>query len=453
MTDLRGDGRVWRVGTLTYTLAGLLTLFAWLLWGDFAWAMKDRSIGVVFQSMLKKYGASDMLTGGLVGSLPAVIGMVLGPIVGYKSDRYRGRWGRRIPFLLFTLPFTVLSMIGLGLSPWIGTHLNIMLGPGSPGVNPCVLISFGVCWTLFDFASAIAGSVLGGLINDVVPQAVVGRFFGMFRAVSLIAGIIFNYWVMGSAESHYQWIFIGFGLFYGIGFSITCFRVKEGQYPPPPVIPAREGGGFLPAATGYLKDCFGRGYYVWSFVGPALALAATLAVNLFTVFYAKSIGMSMDVFGKCIALTYGISLLLAYPLGWLADAIHPLRLVLVVLGIYAITLFLSGIYARDPFTFSIALIIHGVISGAYFTASASLGQRLLPNAKFAELGSAGGLVASAASFTVGPLVGLFLDHANHVYRYTFFIAAGLTSLSVIALFVLHSKFVELGGANHYVAPE
>lgn len=27
--------KVFRVGTLTYTKAGLFSLFAWLLWGDF----------------------------------------------------------------------------------------------------------------------------------------------------------------------------------------------------------------------------------------------------------------------------------------------------------------------------------------------------------------------------------------------------------------------------------
>jgi hypothetical protein len=40
----------------------------------------------------------------------------------------------------------------------------------------------------------IANAVFGGLINDVVPPALIGRFFGLFRAVSLLAGIIFNFW-------------------------------------------------------------------------------------------------------------------------------------------------------------------------------------------------------------------------------------------------------------------
>ena len=53
----------WHIGTLTYTTAGLVVLFCWLLWGDFAWSMKDRSVGSVVQLLLLKYGISDFLAG------------------------------------------------------------------------------------------------------------------------------------------------------------------------------------------------------------------------------------------------------------------------------------------------------------------------------------------------------------------------------------------------------
>ncbi|MFA4943950.1 MAG: hypothetical protein WC789_04535 [Lentisphaeria bacterium] len=44
----------WSVGTLSYTRGGLLALFGWLLWGDFAWSMKERAIGPVGQLLRKK---------------------------------------------------------------------------------------------------------------------------------------------------------------------------------------------------------------------------------------------------------------------------------------------------------------------------------------------------------------------------------------------------------------
>ena len=75
-------GKTWKAGTLTYTTTGLVVLFSWLLWGDFAWSMKDRTMGPVLQILLHKFSASDTLTGLLMGSLPSTISMILTPIAG-----------------------------------------------------------------------------------------------------------------------------------------------------------------------------------------------------------------------------------------------------------------------------------------------------------------------------------------------------------------------------------
>ena len=48
-------GRTWRNGTLVYTAGGLAVLFLWLMWGDFAYSMKDRATGTVAALMLKKF--------------------------------------------------------------------------------------------------------------------------------------------------------------------------------------------------------------------------------------------------------------------------------------------------------------------------------------------------------------------------------------------------------------
>ncbi|MEI8309916.1 MAG: MFS transporter, partial [Verrucomicrobiota bacterium] len=91
--------KTWSIGTLTYTTSGLRNLFCWLLWGDFAWSVRDRVIPVVMQLLFKRFGASDMIAGLLFASLPSALGLIIGPVVGFKSDRLRTRWGRRIPFL------------------------------------------------------------------------------------------------------------------------------------------------------------------------------------------------------------------------------------------------------------------------------------------------------------------------------------------------------------------
>src|SRR5690606_31590196 len=101
----------------------------------------------------------------------------------------------------------------------------------------------------------VANAVFIALINDVVPAEFLGRFQGLFRALSLMAGIMFNYWIFGHAESHYHWIFITIGTIYGLGFMMMCFKVKEGRYPPP--TSAEEARtGFIGAVKIYFKECF-----------------------------------------------------------------------------------------------------------------------------------------------------------------------------------------------------
>ncbi len=440
--------REWVAGALTYGAAGLAVLFFWLLWGDFAWNMKERSVVPVAQLMLKRFGASDLIVGLLIGSLPAALGMLLAPIVSVKSDRHRGRWGRRIPFLLYPVPFALVALAGLAHAPGLSDWINGRLG-GSSDPQLVRILVFAFFWTLFEIASVVSNAVFGGLINDVVPHEVIGRFFGLFRAVSLLAGIVFNYLIMGHAEEQYGWIFLGIGILYGVGFPLMCLNIKEGQYPPPAPAPARALGGMI----AYLRECFGQPYYLMVFAGMTLAAVSFGPVNAFSVFFAKSVGMSMDAYGKYLALTYAISLVLSYFLGVLADRFHPLRTSIAAAALYSAAMFWGGFAATTPKAFAVAFVLHGVLSGVYMTCSASLGQRLFPRAKFAQFASAGGILTAVGFFVTPALVGGIIDASGHVYRITFWAAGILAAGAVFVLLAVEARFRKLGGPKGYRPPE
>ncbi len=450
--------RVWRAGTLTYTVGGLAALFGWLLWGDFVWQLKERSVQPVVQVLLKMHAASDFLTGLLLGTLPAVIGMLVGPIICYRSDRHRGRWGRRIPFLLIPTPIVMLTVFLLAASPALGAQLHAWLGARSPGPNACVLLLFGASWTLFEVATIMANALVGALVNDVVPREMLGRFFGLFRACSLLAGIVFNRYLFGVADTHYVQIFVGVGLLYGVGFTLMCLKVKEGHYPPPPPPDPSRPPGFLSACRLYLRECYTNPYYLWIFVVLACATIAFAPINLFSVYYADSIGMSRQSYGNHLALTYAISLSIAFFLGWLADRFHPLRMGIFSLGLYAAVMAWGGFEAQDASRFGVAFVAHGVLSGMYFTTTASLMQRLFPLARFAQFASAAGIVGSLAGTVLPLLLGAALDVGNAGkrvgdYHQTFFWGAGLALVGLAGLLVIHAKWMRLGGKQAYVAPE
>ncbi|HYD83522.1 MAG TPA: MFS transporter [Opitutus sp.] len=451
-TDAAGR-KIWTVGTLTYTTGGLVILFCWLLAGDFAWSMKERSVMWVVQLLIKKFEASDMIAGLLIGTLPQALALILTPIVSYRSDRHRGRWGRRIPYLIIPTPIAALSMVGLAFSPAIGTWLHGVLGETSPGLNPSILIVFGVFWTVFEVATVTANAVFFGLINDVVPKAVLGRFYGMFRAMGLIVAMAFNYWLFGKAETHYTAIFIGIGILYGVGFTTMCFKVKEGEYPPPAPIPPSRAGGLVAAVRTYFRECFTRPYFLWIYASVSFAWMAMLTANLFNLFFAKSVGMSMDTYGKYLAATFLISFFMSYFIGALADRWHPLRLSLGLLAIFAVVMVAGGLLVTDDRSFGVALIAYGVLGGSWQTAAASLTMRLFPQARYAQIDSAKAIVQSFGMMLVGPAMGYFLDLSGHDYRHAYTASGIMALLSLLLGLVVHAKFMKLGGPKGYVAPE
>ena len=450
---LPNDRHRWRAGTLVYTGAGLTALFCWLLWGDFAWNMKERAVVPMAQMLFKQFEAGDLLLGLLVTSLPAALGMLLGPIVSVYSDRHRGRWGRRIPFLLIPTPIAAAAMVGMAYTPAFADTLQAAWGSGAPDTAACRLIVFGFFWTVFEIFTVVANAVFGGLINDVVPQAVIGRFFGLFRAVSLIAGIIFNFWLIGHAEEHYKTIFISLGLLYGVGFTLMCLMVKEGEYPPPPPAASTARARFVEPLRAYARECGANPYYLWLFLALMFANVAFMPVNTFDVSYVRSIGMDMAGFGHLRVVTYSISLVLSFFLGWMADKFHPLRIGMAALLLYAAVGLWGGFCATTPATFSFAYVAHGVISGCYFTGTASIGQRLFPRAKFAQFASAAGILMAIGCMIVPPLVGKFLDETGHVYRHTFGFGGALALVGLGTMALVHRRFLALGGPQHYRAPE
>ncbi len=445
-------GKTWKVGTLVYTTPALLLVFVWLLGGDFLENMRERGMAPVIQLLLKRFEASNLLIGLLLGSLPTAVALLLNPIISMVSDRHRGRWGRRIPFIAIPLPFTVLAMIGLAFAPTLGTLLHTSLGDSSPGANTCVIGVFFVMWTIYELTSVLSGAVFGGLVNDVVPQAVIGRFYGLFRASSLLAGILFNYFLLGGAEEYYFWLLITMAALVGLGHGLICWKVKEGTYPQPePLAPGARLAFFAGVAT-YIRECFAQPFYLLFFAARTFGALAFSPLNAFSIFYAKSIGLGMDVYGKYVALTYAISIIITYTIGSLADRFHPLRLGILFMATYALFAFSGWIFAVDTSSFLWFFVIHGVLSGAYFTGTASLGQRILPRDRFAQFASAGGMFTSVGVMFMTPFAGFIIDATGQNYRYTFLMNGVLSFVALVCFLLFYRAWKARGGDAGYTAP-
>lgn len=471
--------KTWRIGTLTYTSAGLVVLFGWLLFGDFAWSMRDRSVTPMAAWYLKSLNVPNFLFGLILTSFPALIGLFLGPIISVKSDNHRGKWGRRIPFLMVTTPIAAFGMIGIALTPimanWLhdvlaashpfGSQIHAALDPYAAGAqllrvleNKMIVsvLCFAVFWAAFEFATIASMAVFGGLVNDVVPKQMIGRFYGLFRAISLIDGIIFNHYLMGKVPNHFTLILFVVGVFYGVAFMLMCFKVKEGEYPPPPPPDPNaksETARRLSTIKSYFRECFANPYYLSVFLMMTMASVSFLPVNAFAIPYATSVNLSMEEYGQCLVIAFTFSLCCAYFIGWLADAIHPLRLLMLAMVLYLGVCIWSFNFARDAENFKMAFILHAITSGTYGSGTASIGQRLFPQSKFAQFASAAGIFLSIFGIGVGPLVGSVIDVTGNRYEFVF-VLGGMGSITALILaLIVYRRFQALGGSQHYVAPE
>ena len=108
--------RTYKVGTLVYTQTALLTVMFWMLLGDLCLQIMEQLPTSIVPLQLRWASASDTLIGFVSGSLPAVLGILLNPVVGVQSDRHRGQLGRRRPFLLWSTPLVMVALFGLGLA-------------------------------------------------------------------------------------------------------------------------------------------------------------------------------------------------------------------------------------------------------------------------------------------------------------------------------------------------
>jgi MFS family permease len=136
----------------------------------------------------------------------------------------------------------------------------------------------------------------------------------------------------------------------------------------------------------------------------------------------------------------------------LADKFHPLRTSLIVISLYALVTAAGAIFSTNASIFSVFFILHGVLSGAWFTSSASLPLRMFPKENFSQFYSALNMFIGLGIMTFGPIVGHLIDFTGKYYRLTFIASSSLAFLAVILGLIVHAKFMKLGGPKGYTPP-
>ena len=442
----------YRAGTLTYTFGGLAVLFTFLLLGDFAQAIRERCVSDLFQVLLRKYQVSDLVFGLLATAIPALMTLVIVPVVGVFSDNYRSRLGRRIPFLIVTIPVVVVGILGLAAAPALAPALAPLFGGGAEGSRVAAVMSLALFWAMFEAGSIIAHMLFGALINDVVPSKVIGRFYGIFRIIGLGAGILFNVYLFQFAHDWFATMFLVIAAIHAVFFGIMCWKVREGVYPAP--LPKRvPAPSLIDHAVLYARTCLGVRFFAVLIIVQAVAALANIPINAFALKSAQAFGLDDAAYGQARAITYTCSLVLAFPLGWLSDLYHPIRTVFIATLAYGIAMVVGWLLVDGPRSFEVFFILHGVLSGAFLTTTLSLLPRLLPRAQYSQMAAGGACISMALIAAASTGVGLILDVTGRDYRITFLMAGVIALVACGAWIWLYREFKALGGLKSYTPPE
>lgn len=434
---------------LGLTAAGLVAVMFWLLVGDLGIAVRERAALPSGLELLHRNAASDTTTSLILLTVPAVLSLLVVPFIGYHSDHTRSRWGRRRPFLLAIAPVGCLAMLGVAISPSLGAWTDTALGALSPGLRTCKLAYFCLFWAVFECAAISVASLFTGLLNDVVPRQLLGRFYAGLRVVGLGAGIAFNTWVFALTDHYLVEILLAIAFGFMLPIVLMCLMIKEdpGALEPAIAPPAAKRTLLVPRA--HILACFAHRPYLWA-VGAFMLAGVTFSpFTTFCQYYAQVAGISKSTLGSLTAYGYAVSIASAFGIGWLVDRFGAVRVSALVMGVYFLAVAAGYLLLHDGVSFSVFYMAHVVLSGAYFTAAASMPMALFPSAQFVQYNSTKDLMVVFGSILVSSIQGPILDISGHDYHLTLLSGALFSLLSIICLVRLQAGTPSRGAFRHF----
>ena len=400
--------KTFSIRNLVYTRAGIVTLFSWLLWGDFMFQLMEAVEPKILPLLLKQHGATNQQIAFIAGSIMMMLNTFMNPIISYNSDRTRTRWGRRKPYIIITTPFVVLFLAATPFAPEILTYLQ-----ASSFINNCfavfpvppIILLFGFLVVAYQIFNLFVASVYYYLLPDVVPHELLGRFYSLFRIVSGLSGLVFNYFIFKYAETDAKTIFVVIALLYGITILIMCWKVDEGEYPP---LTREKRGSLWNGIWNYCEESFSSKYYWTLFLGSACINISNCA-NLFQVFlYNKDLGYTLDQFGKLSAYVIVLQIICYYSAGIIIDRWGAHKTLILGLFVTAALQILSYFFITDYWSGFIWMLLPA-FSSTLLLATAKLEVITFPGERYGQFCSAQALVKSIAIVAMNYVIGVIAD--------------------------------------------
>ena len=349
-----------------------------------------------------------------------VLAMIVQPVSGSLSDRWRSGWGRRRPLALLgtTLDFVFLLVLAYAGNIWM-----VVLG-----------------YAGLQITSNIAQGPMQGLMPDLVPSEQMGRASSVKNLMDM-CGLIIASLAAGNlllpSDRYPTRIMLMIMVVLAVSAALTFFSVKEK--------PTGEGG--FAGQRLDLKNIFkidrqANRDYAWLIASRFVFLLGIYGVQTFAQYYIQDVMQApnpVQATGDLMAALAFMLVVWALLGGWLTDKFGPRKVI-----ILASVLAAAGCWLLvNADTLSSLTMYAGVLGagvGLYLTASWALASHLAPKEQAGKfLGLTNLATAGASAFS--KLMGVPIDLANNAYPGRFlgysglFLLGGLGALVSILLLV------------------
>ena len=460
----------YRVGPLSYSgLPQLLTACALILLGVFAYGFCMAFIPKIIPLRLKDLGCSNTLLVFIMSTMGQILNMTVCPWVSFQSDRFRSpRWGRRFPFIYYTMPMMCAAWL---LFAFLDSEASLLCRlvsrwwQVSPATMTILLIA--AIMVFYQFFLMFVGSVIYYVYNDVIPAQFMTRFMGAVQVTSSLAVAAFNFFIFRHAIEHFRAILIGISIFYAFAMAAMCLLVREPQLPPPSSDEKRQSKGLRGILT-FARESFCHPFY-WHAAISNAALAIGGTISVFTVFRYQEMGFSLKEIGDFHGWTELIATAFVFLIALvgtpLIDRWHPVRVSVFTLLFAILTPLLECQWIF--FTPPTRVIFWGslLISASFLhirlrgVASMPTLSRIYPKSRFGQFCSASAMFRSLTVLVGALLCGACFDLlkkgcglGDYAYRFIYVWQFAFYIIANIFYLLMYRQFLRLGGYTGYKAP-
>ncbi|GAT34429.1 MFS-type transporter, Atg22 family [Terrimicrobium sacchariphilum] len=445
---------VYTAGSLVYSKKSLMVLSLWLLWGDFAFYFFETVFGRFLPLFLKDLQASNTMIGVMTGSFAGLVNVLFLPSISRWCDNLRTPLGRRIPLLIVATPLTASMVVAVGFAPemakWISSNFFHLL-PGGTSEKNIVIWLMCVFVVSFHFLNMVLVNAYNWLIRDVVPLPVMSRFLAWFTIIGTLSSAVFLFFVFPHLSTHRHEIFIGVGVAYTILFLLMCWKVKEGNYPPPQ--PASERTGFFKTFIVYFRECLQIPLYRYFFLAYLLVTASlNCAGNFITLFAGNTLHLDMNEMGHVFGWTAVISLVFSYPIGWLCDRFSPIHVAIASISAIIAGALLAFFFIGSATGFLVYSLAFSLPTMAWALAQRATSMKLFPAEYFGQFSSGLNVFGCGALIIGNILIGILMDASGSNYRVAFLWTVGISASALIPMVLVLRGWQQHGGHDNYVPP-